>query len=645
MKKLFFLLIVFISLSGCSKPEQSIFFTSDGVNALKIGETNKINYTLEGIKDLKTNLTWSSSDTNVAVVTQEGIVLGVSTGSVTITLYYNNNPDIKASRNITIVNLFINSPFLTLNPSMQTYLTTRSNFTSSQLAWESSDTSIATITDNGFLSCLSSGMVTIKVYYIENPNYFDTIDLEIYPVTPNLLISGNYDIYVNQTIPLNAVPDPYTNATVFWESLTPEKASITSDGILTALSLGKALIRATLDGFESVAVVEINIIERIEYSSFSQIEQLYQQQLYEKSNNYYVFVYDSGKDNDIIEATIVDYLNLRNDYLNISSFNKIYAFNTNNIGNVVCLSDSFSSDDTNWKTNFNDLKIPINELPLIFKVEKNEITQTIKTKNNVLKLLVNTMESADYANVTYNLPQNYLDFTVNSYIDSHIRVISNNELTTIGSLKTTNSFALISKSRNSSIPYTGSSALTVVSKDDRVAYFNTSLSLTSYFSLTSTQNKTFNPKEMFVDVTYLDETNLNKHFNYKKLLFETPIETSVFGEDNFLTNYFSITIPIIERLNPDTQTISSYDIGVLGVNINNKLASYALDLQIWVETKDFGLLPIVGIYNYSDNTRNLDIPIYTPIYSYFEPTYLYVTCSYTVDSVVNTLNYKKLIVN
>ncbi|MGI6710192.1 MAG: Ig-like domain-containing protein [Bacilli bacterium] len=645
MKKLLFLLFILIALSGCGRAEPDIFFTPDSVNALKIGETHKISYSLQGIKNLKTNLTWTSSDTSIAVVTQEGVVKGVSTGNVVITLYYNNNKDVKATRNITIVNLFINSPFITFEPGMQTYLTTRTNFSSNLLAWESSNTSVATITNNGFLSCLSAGITTIKVYYTDNPSYYDAIDLTVIPTTPTLIIDGAYDIFVNQTISLNASPNPYYDATIYWESLTPDKATITSRGEVTALSLGKAVIQASIEGFESVAFVEINIIERIDYSSFSQVEQLYQQQLYEKPNKYYVFVYDSGKDNSLIENTIIDYLNLRNDYLNISDYLKLYAFNINNTRNVICLSDSFSSDNTAWRTNFDDLKIPLNELPLIFKVEKGEITQSAKTKNNVLKLLINTMENADYENVVYHLPENYSHFTVNDFLDSHLRVITTNETSSSGSLKSTSRFALINKSRNSATPYTGSSSLAVSSLTDRIAYFNNSLSLISNFSLTSTHNKSFLPKEVFVDINYLDEASLNKSLTYKKTLMSTPTDTSIFGNDDFLTNYFSISIDIIERETANQEYILSYDIGVLSVNIVNKLASYALDLQVWVDTKDFGLLPVVGVYNYSDNTRNLDFQAYTPIYSYFEPTFLYVTCSYIVDSTVNTLNYKKPITN
>ena len=646
MKKFFFLLFIFIALYACGKTEPNIFFTPDGVNALKIGETSKISYTLQGIKNLKTNLTWTSSDTSIAVVTQEGIVKGVSPGNVVITLFYNNNKDVKATRNITIVNLFINSPFLTLEPGMQTYLTTRTNFSSNLLAWESSNTSVATITNNGFLSCLSAGTTSIKVYYIDNPSYCDTIDLTVVPIAPNLIIDGAHDIYVNQTLSLFAIPNPYYSATIHWESLTPDKATITDEGELTALSLGKAVIKASIEGFESTALVEINIIERIEYSSFSQIEQLYQQQLYEKPNNYYVFVYDSGKDNSLIENTIIDYLNLRNDYLNIINYLKLYAFNINNIRNVVCLSDSFASNDTAWKTNFDDLKIPLNELPLIFKIEKGTITQSTKTRNNVLQLLIHTMENADYENVSYHLPENYPNFTVNDFLNSYIRISTTNETSSSGNLKSTSRFSLFNERRNSSDPYTGSSALTILSHNNRMAYFNTSLSFTSSnYSLTSTHNRQFSPKEIFVDVNYTDESSFNKSLNYKKALFDTPTDTTIFGDDNFLANYFKIYIDIIERKTADQEFTLSYDIGVLSVNIINKLASYSLDLQVWVDTKDFGLLPVVGVYNYSDNTNNLDFQAYTPIYSYFEPTFLYVTCSYTVDSTVNTLNYKKLIVN
>ena len=117
-----------------------------------------------------TNITWTSSDTNVATVTEAGFVTGISNGTVTITAKAENG--VAGTSTITVqtspTGLNLNAVSAVLDrshvPELQlevvSYMPETANV-GTNVTWVSSDTSVATVDETGFVRGIKNGNATI----------------------------------------------------------------------------------------------------------------------------------------------------------------------------------------------------------------------------------------------------------------------------------------------------------------------------------------------------------------------------------------------------------------------------------------------------------------------------------------------------
>ena len=117
-----------------------------------------------------TNITWTSSDTNVATVNETGFVTGISNGTVTITAKAENG--VAGTSTITVqtspTGLNLNAVSAVLDrshvPELQlevvSYMPETANV-GTNVTWVSSDTSVATVDETGFVKGIKNGNATI----------------------------------------------------------------------------------------------------------------------------------------------------------------------------------------------------------------------------------------------------------------------------------------------------------------------------------------------------------------------------------------------------------------------------------------------------------------------------------------------------
>ncbi len=136
---------------------------------------------------------WSSSDTSIATISN-GVVTALKVGLVTITATSVNNPTVKATYDIevkeavihvtsislseTTLNMNINTAFkltATVNPS---------DATNKNVRWISSDTSIATIDQQGNINAIKVGSCEIKCVSLENENVYATCKVNVTQIVP-----------------------------------------------------------------------------------------------------------------------------------------------------------------------------------------------------------------------------------------------------------------------------------------------------------------------------------------------------------------------------------------------------------------------------------------------------------------------------
>ena len=125
---------------------------------------------LPNTANVYTNITWTSSDTNVATVSETGFVTGISNGTVTITAKAENG--VAGTSTITVqtspTGLNLNAVSAVLDrskvPELQlevvSFMPETANV-GTNVTWVSSDTSVATVDETGFVRGIKNGNATI----------------------------------------------------------------------------------------------------------------------------------------------------------------------------------------------------------------------------------------------------------------------------------------------------------------------------------------------------------------------------------------------------------------------------------------------------------------------------------------------------
>ncbi|MGW6666416.1 Ig-like domain-containing protein [Peribacillus sp. NPDC055009] len=234
---------------------------------LKIGNTMQLSATVMPADAANKNVTWSSSDSSVVSVDQNGIVKAKSPGTVTIYAASTDGTNKKASFNITVmqnvqsISLNIDSLKLKVGESQALSATVLpADATNSKVIWSSSEPSVATVDANGMITAKSSGtsVITAKT---EDGGFEDVSTVTVYqPVTgvsfanPILNIGLGGQVKLVPTIsPANA-----NNQNVTWESSDPS-VSISSDGVIKGESEGQSVITVTTQDGNKTAISVVNV--------------------------------------------------------------------------------------------------------------------------------------------------------------------------------------------------------------------------------------------------------------------------------------------------------------------------------------------------------------------------------------------------
>lgn len=121
----------------------------------------------------------------------------------------------------------------------------------------SSNNEIATVNNEGIITCLTNGRVTITCTSLSQSGASDSFDITITsPDHFEIAYNGNSYMTVGETTELKAQLIKQNGGTseVEYTSLNPEIATVTSTGLVTAVKEGVASIRASVKGQASVFI-------------------------------------------------------------------------------------------------------------------------------------------------------------------------------------------------------------------------------------------------------------------------------------------------------------------------------------------------------------------------------------------------------
>ncbi len=202
------------------------------------------------------SVVWTSTDTDVVTVDQEGNISGISAGHAAVVAACDEKMafcNVEVIPWVKVTSVSLNQTSVTASLGQELTLTPTilpANASDKTVIWSSDNTSVATVDQNGKVTCRDYGQVRITAASNEYPDitaYCD-INVTIVPVSSVSLNKTELTLEVDGSETLIATITPYNadNQSVTWRT-SNRSAVIVDDGKVYAVGKGSATITVTTD--------------------------------------------------------------------------------------------------------------------------------------------------------------------------------------------------------------------------------------------------------------------------------------------------------------------------------------------------------------------------------------------------------------
>lgn len=239
---------------------------------LYLGENRSLTATVLPSDASDKNVTWSSSNPNVATVSTAGNVVSKSVGTTVITVKTADGGH-QASCHVTVLEPVVYATSLTITPqalnmnigeSASLTLQMLPSNANEKLVWESDNESVARVV-NGDITAVGVGVAKIMVKGKNVTSNAVTVTvIDKFAVTGVKLNESEKSIQVGDSFTLTAtvLPEDARDKTVTWSS-DKESVATVKDGVVTAVSPGTAIIKVTAGAGAFSATCSVTVEERI----------------------------------------------------------------------------------------------------------------------------------------------------------------------------------------------------------------------------------------------------------------------------------------------------------------------------------------------------------------------------------------------
>ncbi len=214
-----------------------------------------------------TTIIWSSQDTSVATVDEKGKVTFKNTGKVTISAQSKDNPLLIAYCTFTIRSQVSGISLDDTEIEMYSgenrrlsYMISPSNATNKNVTWTSFNTSVVTVDNTGMLVAKGAGMTQVMVMTDEGA-YYDICTVTVKQQATGVKMSyTEISLNVGEFFDMEVTVSPAdsTEASLLWESLHTNIATVSSTGRITGRSVGTATVMVkTPNGVTSFCTVKV----------------------------------------------------------------------------------------------------------------------------------------------------------------------------------------------------------------------------------------------------------------------------------------------------------------------------------------------------------------------------------------------------
>lgn len=258
----------YVTVTQAVVPADSIVITDMQSNPLSsiglaVGETQQVSCTISPETATDNTVTWSYTGERVFEITEEGTnsctITAIAAGTATLVATSNSDPDVYGECVVTVNAAVVPVESVTVDPEEvsvdvgdTTTLTATiepENATDQSITWESGDTSIATVNEQGVVTGVAVGDCTIYAYS-SNREIYGTcqvfVDEPIIPVTNIVIDPDTLTLETDDVRELSATvePETATDQSITWQSSNQEVATVNEQGVVTAIGEGTCEIYA-----------------------------------------------------------------------------------------------------------------------------------------------------------------------------------------------------------------------------------------------------------------------------------------------------------------------------------------------------------------------------------------------------------------
>lgn len=248
---------------------------------IAVGGSKTVDLRFTPSENVNKNVTYSSSDTSIFTVSKDGVITGVKegiavlscvaedlgqNGAITCMVYV--TPQEVSATDFSITpgedTVYIGST-LQLTPVF-----TPEDTTIRDVTWTSSDEAKATVDADGVVSGIAEGTTVITATYKDTTNDnkvwtstcivtvekapINATGFEVSPTTQNIICGDNF------TITPKFTPEDTTNQSVIYQSLDETIITVDSNGLVTGVGPGDAIVQCTAvdGGFNATVAVHVD---------------------------------------------------------------------------------------------------------------------------------------------------------------------------------------------------------------------------------------------------------------------------------------------------------------------------------------------------------------------------------------------------
>lgn len=238
------------------RPVKSIKVSPSAVTLLE-GDSKDIKVTVSPSNATFTEVDWSSSNEEVAMVDHNGTITGISSGICYVYATSTDGNNIQGRVKVTVkpavpaTDVVISASKVTMLPGNTRTLTARLKPSKStdDYIWVSSDTSVATVSRNGLVTAVGAG--NAEIYCIAESGVESTCEVIVLAMNATEITVEQYDSYILDVFG--------ATEKIKWYTSNNRVATVSQDGEVIGRSTGTTFITARVNG--KVLRCKVNVVK------------------------------------------------------------------------------------------------------------------------------------------------------------------------------------------------------------------------------------------------------------------------------------------------------------------------------------------------------------------------------------------------